>query len=152
MGDYGSSRYSPENNVLTNIIDFPAIQRVSKLSVTPATLTSGNLSISITKYVSTYTTTVKYKVEGTEYTLATNSAATSFSLSFNDLIALIGSFTSSVVEITAITYDNDYEIGSDRKSIIIQTEDSLSLYDNRHVVSGVTFGEEAYSAGFNVRT
>jgi len=143
-GDYGSSRYSPENNVLTNIIDFPAIQRVSKLSVTPATLTSGNLSISITKYVSTYTTTVKYKVEGTEYTLATKSAATSFSLSFNALKALIGSFTSSVVEITAITYDNDYEIGSDRKSIIVQTgKIPLSLYDNRQGSVGVTFGEEA---------
>jgi hypothetical protein len=151
-GDYGSSRYSPENNVLTNIIDFPAIQRVSKLSVTPATLTSGNLSISITKYVSTYTTTVKYKVEGTEYTLATNSADTSFSLSFNALKALIGSFTSSVVEITAITYDNDYEIGSDRKSIIVQTgKIPLSLYDNRQGSVGVTFGEEATGAGFNVK-
>jgi hypothetical protein len=151
-GDYGSSRYSPENNVLTNIIDFPAIQRVSKLSVTPATLTSGNLSISITKYVSTYTTTVKYKVEGTEYTLATNSADTSFSLSFNALKALIGSFTSSVVEITAITYDNDYEIGSDRKSIIVQTgKIPLSLYDNRKGSVGVTFGGEATGAGFNVK-
>lgn len=151
-GDYGSSRYSPENNVLTNIIDFPAIQRVSKLSVTPATLTSGNLSISITKYVSTYTTTVKYKVEGTEYTLATNSADTSFSLSFNALKALIGSFTSSVVEITAITYDNDYEIGSDRKSIIVQTgKMPISLYDDRKGNVGVTLGEQAAGAGFNVK-
>lgn len=151
-GDYGSSRYSPENNVLANIIDFPAIQRVSKLSVTPATLTSGNLSISITKYVSTYTTTVKYKVEGTEYTLAAKSADTSFSLSFNDLKALIGSFTSSVVEITAITYDADYEIGSDKKSIIVQTgKIPLSLYDDRQGNVGATFGEEATSSGFNVK-
>lgn len=147
-GDYGSSRYSPENNVLANIIDFPAIQKVSKLSVTPATLTSGNLSITITKYVSTYTTTIKYKVEGTEYTLATKSAGTSFSLSFNDLKALIGSFTSSVVEITAITYNNDFEVGSDRKSIIVQTGNiPLSLYDNRQGSVGVTFGEEATGAG-----
>lgn len=151
-GDYGSSRYSPENNVLANIIDFPAIQKVSKLSVTPATLTSGNLSITITKYVSTYTTTIKYKVEGTEYTLATKSAATSFSLSFNDLKALIGSLTSSVVEITAITYNNDFEVGSDRKSIIVQTgKIPLSLYDNRQGNVGATFGEKATSSGFNVK-
>lgn len=125
-------------------IVLPTIQRTTQVSVSPKVLSSGNANISVTKYVDTYTTTIKYKVEGTEYTLATKSAATSFSLSFNDLKALIGSFTSSVVEITAITYNNDFEVGSDRKSIIVQTgKIPLSLYDDRQGNVGATFGEKA---------
>lgn len=77
--------YSAVSNTLANQVEFPPIYRISKIAVTPSTLTSGNATINVTKYVPAYTTTIKYKVEGTEYTLAEKSAATTFYLAYTTL-------------------------------------------------------------------
>lgn len=144
--------YSAVSNTLANQVEFPPIYRISKIAVTPSTLTSGNATINVTKYVPAYTTTIKYKVEGTEYTLAEKSAATTFYLAYTTLKNLIGSFTSAVVEITAITYSGNTAMGSDSKSIIVQTgKMPISLYDDRQGNVGVTLGEQAAGAGFNVK-
>ncbi|MGI6607506.1 MAG: tail fiber domain-containing protein [Erysipelotrichaceae bacterium] len=141
--DDGNS-YSAVSNTLSSLIEMPAILRISKLSVEPATLTGGNATISITKYIADYTTTVKYKVDSIEYILAEKSSGTTFYLAYDTIKNLIGAFTTAVVEITAVTFNGNNPVGSETKSIIVQTgRMPISLYDDRQGNVGVTFGEEA---------
>lgn len=125
-------------------IVLPTIQRTSQVSVNPKVLSSGNANISVTKYVSTYTTTIKYTVRGTEYTLATKSSATSFSLSYTTLKNIIGGYTTAEVLVKAITFNGDVELGTSTASFFIQTgKVPMTLYDDMLGNVGATFGEKA---------
>lgn len=143
-----NNNYGPVSNTLLNTVELPTILRTSKIAVTPATLRYGNATINVTRYVTSYTTTIKYKVNGTTYTLATKSTATTFYLAYTTIKNLIGSFTSAIVEITAETYNGNTLVGTDSKSIIVQTgKMPASLYDDKQGNVGIWFGEEAKGPG-----
>lgn len=125
-------------------IVLPTIQRTTQVSVSPKVLSSGNANISVTKYVDTYTTTIKYTVRGTEYILATKSSATSFTLSYAALKNIIGGYTTAEVLVKAITYNGDVELGTSTASFFIQTgKVPMTLYDDMLGNVGATFGEKA---------
>ncbi len=133
-------------------IVLPTIQRTSQVSVSPRVLSSGNANISVTKYVDTYTTTIKYTVRGTEYTLATKSTATSFSLSYTALKNIIGGYTTAEVLVKATTFNGDIELGTSTASFLIQTgKVPMYLYDDMQGNVGVTFGEKATGKDVNFK-
>lgn len=147
-----NNNYGPVSNTLLNEIQFPQILRASTINVSPTFLTSGNATIMVTKHDPAYTTTLKYRVNNVDYVIATKSSNTTFYLAYNTIKNIIGSYTSAVVKITAITYSGNTILGEDSKEIIIQTGSiPLSLYDDMQGNTGVTFGEEATGAGFNVK-
>lgn len=143
-----NNNYGPVSNTLLNEIQFPQILRASTINVSPTFLTSGNATIMVTKHDPAYTTTLKYRVNNVDYVIATKSSNTTFYLAYNTIKNIIGSYTSAVVKITAITYSGNTILGEDSKEIIIQTGSiPLSLYDDMQGNTGVTFGEEATGAG-----
>jgi|GEM_PF-2913455 hypothetical protein len=147
-----NNNYGPVSNTLLNEIQFPQILRASTINVSPTFLTSGNATIMVTKHDPAYTTTLKYRVNNVDYVIATKSSNTTFYLAYNTIKNIIGSYTSAVVKITAITYSGNTILGEDSKEIIIQTGSiPLSLYDDMQGNTGVTLGEEATGAGFNVK-
>lgn len=132
-------------------ITLTPINRINQMSVTPTTLTNQDATITITKYVSSYTTTIEYTIAGGTYTLADKASGTSFVLAYDDLKALIGVFTSDDIYIKATTYDGANAIGYVDTTITIQTgQIAFSLYDDREGNVGATFGEEATEDGVNV--
>ncbi len=139
-----NNNYGPVSNTLLNEIQFPQILRASTINVSPTFLTSGNATIMVTKHDPAYTTTLKYRVNNVDYVIATKSSNTTFYLAYNTIKNIIGSYTSAVVKITAITYSGNTILGEDSKEIIIQTGSiPLSLYDDMLGNVGATFGEKA---------
>ena len=139
-----NNNYGPVSNTLLNEIQFPQILRASTINVSPTFLTSGNATIMVTKHDPAYTTTLKYRVNNVDYVIATKSSNTTFYLAYNTIKNIIGSYTSAVVKITAITYSGNTILGEDSKEIIIQTGSiPLSLYDDMQGNVGATFGEKA---------
>lgn len=142
-GDYCSANRS---------IDLTRIDRINQMEITPQTLSSGTATITITKYVRTYTTSIEYEIASQIISVASQSTETTFSIAFDDVKALIGNYTTELMLVTATTYDGSTAIGSVSKEIIIQTGVMpMSLYDDREGSVGVTIGERATEGGFWVK-
>lgn len=134
-------------------IQLATIQRSSVVSVSPSLLTSGNATVTITPYVSTYTHTVSYTVNDTTTTLGTKTTTKIFTIAYDTLKAIIGEYRSADVSVKCITYNGSIELGTSYASFTVQTgKIPFSLYDDKNGNIGVTIGEQATGAGFNVLT
>lgn len=134
-------------------IQLATIQRSSVVSVSPSLLTSGNATVTITPYVSTYTHTVSYTVNDTTKTLGTKTTTKTFTISYDTLKSIIGEYRSADVSVKCVTYNGSIELGTSYASFTVQTgKIPFSLYDDKNGNIGVTIGEQATGAGFNVLT
>lgn len=132
-------------------INLTTIQRVSPVSVSPSLLTSGNATITVSPYVSTYTHTVKYTVNGSTTTLATKSTSKTFTIAYSTLENKIGQYRSADVQISCTTYTGNTELGTSYATFTVQTgKIPFSLYDDKQGNIGVTIGEQASQSGFRV--
>lgn len=151
----GNFAYIPSNstNAVTQL-SIPQIPRQNTFTVTPTVLQEGDtMSITVTKQVNSYTSTVRYRVNsGSWKTLGTKSSRTSFSDSYANVSARLSSgATTGDVEIQVLTYNGDTQVGTtETKHISILTGTlPFSLYDNKAGSIGVTVGREAEGPGFN---
>lgn len=150
-GSSGTNFLPRPQDIKTGALTLPRILRQSTIAVTPSLLQkNGTMDIAITRYVNTYTMTVKYEVNGTTVTLGTKSSTLSYSVPYSTIAAYLQQFTAGSIKVTCDTYAGDTLIGSVEQTIMIQTGViPLSLYDDMEGTAGVTLGQEAQGEGFN---
>lgn len=133
------------------------INRGNEFTVNPSYTIGANISIGVTKYISTYRSEIRYVLNDVNYILVAkesdSSLDTSFTLLYSDIASHMSEYTSATLTLLCYTYNDDLTELINTKTFYITVSTGtipISMYDDRAGNVGVTIGEQATGPGFKV--